>query len=129
MPRRSPAAKLVGEARASTGVALAAAKVTVPMLEPFFWTSSTVSAVAAILARHEGPVILAGDFNTWSTTRRRAVDAIALRLGLSAIPLEPDERSRFLGEPVDQMYYRGLVPSAATAVPVRISAAGAHSAR
>ncbi|MET0151723.1 MAG: endonuclease/exonuclease/phosphatase family protein [Candidatus Binatia bacterium] len=80
-----------------------------------------LEAVAAILARHEGPVILAGDFNTWSTARRRAVDAIALRLGLRAIPLEPDERSRFLGEPVDQMYYRGLVPGAATAVPVRSS--------
>ena len=36
--------------RGSESVALAAAKVTVPMLEPFFWTSSTVAAVAAILA-------------------------------------------------------------------------------
>jgi threonine dehydrogenase-like Zn-dependent dehydrogenase len=50
MPRRSPAAKLVAEERAKTGVELAAAKVTVPTFDPFFWTSSTVSAVAAILA-------------------------------------------------------------------------------
>ena len=50
MPRRSPAVKLVGDAKAKTGVALAAAKVTVPMFEPFFCTSSTVSPVAAILA-------------------------------------------------------------------------------
>jgi len=31
-------------------VELAAAKVTVPMFEPFFWTSSTVSPAAATLA-------------------------------------------------------------------------------
>jgi endonuclease/exonuclease/phosphatase (EEP) superfamily protein YafD len=74
-----------------------------------------------VLARHDGPVILAGDFNTWSVARRRAVDAIALRLGLRAVSLDPDERSRFLGEPVDQIYYRGLVPGAASAVPVRSS--------
>jgi hypothetical protein len=48
-PRRSPAAKLVAEAGAKTGVELAAAKVTVPMFESFFCTLSTVSAVAAIL--------------------------------------------------------------------------------
>ena len=80
-----------------------------------------LEAVATILARHDGPVILAGDFNTWSTARRRAVDAIALRLGLQALSLAPDERSRFFGEPVDQMYYRGLVPSAAMALPVSSS--------
>ena len=80
-----------------------------------------LEAVAAVLARHDGPVILAGDFNTWSVARRRAVDAIALRLGLRAVSLDPDERSRFLGEPVDQIYYRGLVPGAASAVPVRSS--------
>ena len=62
-----------------------------------------LEAVATILARHDGPVILAGDFNTWSTARRRAVDAIALRLGLQALSLAPDERSRFFGEPVDQV--------------------------
>jgi endonuclease/exonuclease/phosphatase (EEP) superfamily protein YafD len=80
-----------------------------------------LEAVATILARHDGPVILAGDFNTWSTARRRAVDAIALRLGLQAVSLAPDEGSRFFGDPVDQMYYRGLVPSAAMALPVSSS--------
>jgi endonuclease/exonuclease/phosphatase (EEP) superfamily protein YafD len=80
-----------------------------------------LESVATILARHRGPVILAGDFNTWSASRRRAVDAIALRLGLAAVSLEPDERSRFLGEPVDQIYYRGLVASGAMAIPVSSS--------
>jgi endonuclease/exonuclease/phosphatase (EEP) superfamily protein YafD len=82
---------------------------------------SQLEAVAAVLARHDGPLILAGDFNTWSAARRRAVEAIVLQLGLRAVSLEPDERSRFLGEPVDQIYYRGLLPGAAAAVPVRSS--------
>jgi endonuclease/exonuclease/phosphatase (EEP) superfamily protein YafD len=80
-----------------------------------------LEAVEAVLTRHDGPMILGGDFNTWSAPRRRAVDAIAQRLGLRAVSLEPDERSRFLGEPVDQIYYRGLIPGAAMAVPVRSS--------
>jgi endonuclease/exonuclease/phosphatase (EEP) superfamily protein YafD len=80
-----------------------------------------LEAVAGVLTQHDGPVILAGDFNTWSTARRRAVEAIALRLGLHAVSPEPDERSRFLGEHVDQMYYRGLLPSSAMAIPVRTS--------
>jgi endonuclease/exonuclease/phosphatase (EEP) superfamily protein YafD len=80
-----------------------------------------LEAVATILAGHDGPVILAGDFNTWSTARRHAVDAITQRLGLAAVSLEPDERSRFLGEPVDQIYYRGLVASGAMAIPVSSS--------
>jgi len=80
-----------------------------------------LDAVAAVLARHDGPVILAGDFNTWNEARRRAVEAVAAQLRLRAVSLDPDERSRFLGEPVDQIYYRGLVPGAALAVPVRSS--------
>jgi hypothetical protein len=46
---RSPAAKLVAEARAKTEAEPDAAKITVPMLEPFFWMSSTISPVAATL--------------------------------------------------------------------------------
>jgi hypothetical protein len=61
MPRRSPAAKLVAEGRAKTGVELAAAKVTVPMPEPFFWTSITDSPVATILAYPVDPVKAAGE--------------------------------------------------------------------
>jgi endonuclease/exonuclease/phosphatase (EEP) superfamily protein YafD len=80
-----------------------------------------LDAVAAILDRYEGPVIFAGDFNTWSTARRRAVDAIVRRLGLRAVSFAADERSRFFGEPVDWMYYRGLIAGAARAVPVESS--------
>lgn len=80
-----------------------------------------LEAVATILAVHDGPVILAGDFNTWSAARRRAVDAVARSLDLTALSLEPDDRSRFLGEAVDQIYYRGLIPGAAMAVPVTSS--------
>jgi endonuclease/exonuclease/phosphatase (EEP) superfamily protein YafD len=83
--------------------------------------SAQLEAVATILARHRGPVILAGDFNTWSAARRGVVDALVLRLGLEAVSVAPDERSRFLGRPVDQIYFRGLVASSAMAIRVRSS--------
>jgi len=83
--------------------------------------SAQLEAVAKVLARHGGPVILAGDFNTWSAARRDVVDALVLRLGLEEVSLEPDERSRFLGRPVDQIYFRGLVASEAAAIRVSSS--------
>ncbi len=80
-----------------------------------------LEAVAALLANHPGPVILAGDFNTWSTARRAVLDSVAAGLGLAAVPLADDQRTRFLGEPVDGMYYRGLEVLEAAAYPVTSS--------
>ena len=80
-----------------------------------------LAAVAAQLARHEGPAILLGDFNTWSRARRAVLDEVAAGVGLVAIVLADDHRTRFMGEAVDGMYYRGLDVMAATAIPVTSS--------
>lgn len=80
-----------------------------------------LNAMAGVLARHNGPVILAGDFNTWSAARRAVLDAVVARLGLTpAVPAD-DQRTRFLGHPVDGMYYRGLEVVDAAAFPVTSS--------
>jgi endonuclease/exonuclease/phosphatase (EEP) superfamily protein YafD len=66
-----------------------------------------LDALGGVLAAHEGPIALVGDFNTWNEARERRVDALATRLGLEPVSFAPDERSRFLGRPVDWAYARG----------------------
>jgi endonuclease/exonuclease/phosphatase (EEP) superfamily protein YafD len=66
-----------------------------------------LDALGAVLAAHDGPIALAGDFNTWNEARERRVDSLATRLGLESIAFAPDERSRFLGRPADWAFARG----------------------
>lgn len=52
------------------------------------------------VAASKGPVLLAGDFNTWSSTRMRTMRKIASRQGLSQVPL-PESK-------LDHVFLRGL---------------------
>jgi endonuclease/exonuclease/phosphatase (EEP) superfamily protein YafD len=67
-----------------------------------------LEAVAAELARHDGPVILAGDFNTWSLARHEVLVEVASRLNLTAVEFEPDGRRRTFGQHLDHFYFRGF---------------------
>lgn len=86
-----------------------------------------LEALRERLARHDGPVIVAGDFNTWSEERHEIVATMARELGLTAVSYEQDKRSRFLGEPVDHVYYRGL--RAEPAQVVTVSSSDHHAVR
>ncbi len=78
-------------------------------------------AVRAELAAHRGPVVFAGDFNTWSDERRRVVEAVARELGLVPVAFQPDARQRFGEHEVDYIYMRGLEVVAAMAVALTSS--------
>jgi endonuclease/exonuclease/phosphatase (EEP) superfamily protein YafD len=78
-------------------------------------------AIADALARHDGPIVLAGDFNTWSAARMKVVDDVAMGLGLTKAVLAQDERTLFLGRQVDHILIRGLHVSAARAFAVTSS--------
>jgi endonuclease/exonuclease/phosphatase (EEP) superfamily protein YafD len=68
-----------------------------------------LEAVAAELARQSGPVILAGDFNTWSEARHQVLADVASKLGLVSVLVdEPDARRRTLGQRLDHFYFRGF---------------------
>jgi len=67
-----------------------------------------IENVIDVLEPHKGPVILAGDFNTWSPVRVKVLEDAAARIGLvEAKPLR-GERSRFLGMTADYVFVRGL---------------------
>lgn len=63
-----------------------------------------------IISSHEGPLLLAGDFNTWSGGRMEVVEGLAARLGLSGVELDGEDLASFFGRPVDHVLYRGLEP-------------------
>lgn len=68
-----------------------------------------LEALARTLAAHRGPIVVGGDFNTWSPVRADALDEILGRIGLAAVVPDRDRRSRFLGLPADHLYVRGMV--------------------
>lgn len=64
--------------------------------------------IAHILRDHEGPVILAGDFNTWHKGRMQVVEALAASLDLQPVIFDEDSRLRFFGIALDHIYVRQL---------------------
>jgi endonuclease/exonuclease/phosphatase (EEP) superfamily protein YafD len=92
---------------------------------------SQLTALKALMAKHTGPILLAGDFNTWNWRRLQLVTALAQELQLievrefSGSIKTGDRRSAVLNWllgidrtlPLDRVYYRGLVPLSATVLP------------
>ncbi len=71
-----------------------------------------------ILQNHNGPLIVAGDFNNWSDGRSDIVSEFATRLSLQILRFEDENRTDFFGDPVDHVFYRGLEPFDSKAYPV-----------
>jgi endonuclease/exonuclease/phosphatase (EEP) superfamily protein YafD len=82
---------------------------------------SQIDAIADALEGHAGPIIVAGDFNTWTDERAAAVRALAARLDLTEVRFAPDRRSHFLGHELDHIYVRDLAPLATSAIAVTSS--------
>jgi endonuclease/exonuclease/phosphatase (EEP) superfamily protein YafD len=78
-------------------------------------------AIADALAQHAGPIIFAGDLNTWTTERVAVVDDAARRLGCTEIAFTDDRRRLFLGHQLDHIYTRGLHVVASSAIAVTSS--------
>ena len=69
--------------------------------------------IEAAIVHHLGPIIFAGDFNTWRPERMALLEASMARLGLSRVDFEEAcdrQLKRFLKfDPLDHVFYRGLV--------------------
>ncbi len=67
-----------------------------------------VDQMVEAAGNHQGPVILAGDFNTWSSARMEYLLERTAQLGLSRIPIEVSSSRQ-----LDHVFTRGLQPLAA----------------
>ncbi len=63
-----------------------------------------IEQVASFLKKHKGPIIFAGDFNSWNKGRREALNEILSKLALRAVNFPNDNRRMKL----DHIYVRGL---------------------
>jgi endonuclease/exonuclease/phosphatase (EEP) superfamily protein YafD len=66
--------------------------------------------MAKVLSKHGGPLIITGDFNSWSTKRMGILSNITQQLRLRTVTFESDDRTTFMGQVVDHVYYRQLIP-------------------
>lgn len=80
-----------------------------------------LGALTDVLLNHPGPVILAGDLNTWSDTRQAFVDNFMGEHGLRPVTFEPDLRTTAFGNALDHIYVRGLRTEDAQVIPVSTS--------
>lgn len=79
---------------------------------------SQLSALDEYLESHPGPIILAGDLNTWSKKRLAFVNEFTGRHGLNPVVFEPDHRSKVFGKALDHVYVRGMEAHFAEAIQV-----------
>lgn len=75
-------------------------------------------AIGLVLEQHSGPVIFAGDLNTWSESRQALVDRFMETHGLRPVRFEPDLRTTAFGRALDHIYVRGLRAESAQVIPV-----------
>ena len=77
-----------------------------------------LAAAKAIMVEHEGPLILAGDFNTWSEARLNVLQQQTKALGMLPVTFEGQQPAYHIGQVVDHIYYRGLVALGSEVTPV-----------
>ena len=62
------------------------------------------------IRHHRGPMIVAGDFNSWSEKRMAAVTRFRNDLRLSALEYRVNNKTHLFGNAIDHVFYRGLEP-------------------
>lgn len=60
-----------------------------------------------MISNHQGPIIAAGDFNTWSRFRFEHLHEVMEQHCLEPVVFSPDHRTRFFGKPLDHAFIRG----------------------
>lgn len=62
-----------------------------------------------LMSHHEGPMIIAGDFNSWNKKRMQRLHEIREKLALNAVPFkQTDKVKSFMGNHLDFIFYRGV---------------------
>lgn len=61
-----------------------------------------------LISQHSGPLLIAGDFNSWSKWRTAILQQFADGLGAATVGFSPDNRSTVFGHALDYIFYRDL---------------------
>lgn len=71
-----------------------------------------INDVVKVLQQHQGPIIIAGDFNTWNEARQAVVIKALTKLGLSEASYLNDKRTTAFGLALDQVWTRSVTINA-----------------
>lgn len=74
-----------------------------------------------LIEQHNGPLILAGDFNSWSRSRLELLEQLAEKFAMQDVTFKKDTRKLFFGKPLDHIYVRGLTITDAEVIDTPIS--------
>lgn len=74
-----------------------------------------------LVSQHQGPLVLSGDFNSWNGYRAQIIRKVINEFGLEEVSFAQDHRLRFLGNPLDHVFVRGLNVLHATTEPTESS--------
>ncbi|CAH0524963.1 endonuclease/exonuclease/phosphatase family protein [Vibrio hippocampi] len=80
-----------------------------------------LSSLIHDLQQHQGPLLIAGDFNSWSEARQDVIDEVVSLLQLQEVSFAQDNRTRFYNRPLDHVYYRGMTLSHSVAPETQAS--------
>ena len=78
-------------------------------------------AIGRVINDHRGPLIVGGDFNTWSKQRTEWLDNFLGNFGLAGVSFNPDYRTAIFSRPLDHLYVRGLEVQASKVLEVETS--------
>lgn len=67
-----------------------------------------VTPYLQLIKQHRGPVVISGDFNTWSEARTAEVIGTLVKAGFNEAQFSKDQRLTILGLPLDHIFFRGL---------------------
>ena len=83
--------------------------------------SEQINTLTAAISQHQGPVIVAGDFNSWSDDRKQIIEKMITDLSLRAVTYKSKNRVTIFGNEIDHVFYRGLESIASEARQVTSS--------
>lgn len=71
---------------------------------------SQIDKLMEIAQAHDGPMIIAGDFNSWSDERAAILAEMVKSLSLKTCDVQPSNQTQVFGKVIDHIFYRGLQP-------------------
>lgn len=67
-----------------------------------------LAAISEVIDQYDGPVVIAGDFNTWSQARTEVLERFIQQHDLTAAKFEPDYRVRPFSYPLDHILTKNV---------------------
>ena len=80
-----------------------------------------ITPYVKLIQQHKGPVIISGDFNTWTDARMEVIIMTFDDLGFTETAFSQEHRLTMFGLPLDHVFYRDLHVLSSKSIPTEAS--------